>query len=897
MRVNDPFKAVSMPTRTTSVADLVAVAERQAPRLVVLMLAIQTGLLAHSAWCHSPTVDEVAHLPAGTNIWQNGRFDLYHVNPPLIKALAAAPVLLAQPKTNWKHWNQRPGGRSEWIVGRDFFLANKQRTFQYFTWARWACLPLMWLGGWTCFRWAREWYGPLGGLLAASLWCSCPNLLAHGAMITPDAGAAALGVWGSYQYWKWLSQPTWGRACWAGLGLGLAVLTKTTWLLLFGLWPLLFVWWRWLTPATADRSRGWGYSTLQLALLLFIGLDVLNLGFLFEGTGRPLREFRFVSRSLAGPDTFDRDRQRTGNRFRETWLGSCPVPVPAAFLQGIDLQKHDFEVGKLCYLGGEFQEGGWWYFYLYAWAVKTPIGTLLLAVVALGSGWMSRRLVRRRELVLLAPAALLFAVVSAETGFTIFLRYVLPATPFVLIWLGRAAEWGRSGPPGAGWLVAGCVCWSVNSSLGCHPHSLSYFNELAGGPRGGPAHLLDGNVDWGQDLLHLKRWLRHTPAARPLQLAYYGQVNPRHAAIEFSLPAKGPDLAAAARWAAEDRRWSQERDGLLKRIETLQQASGWRPPEPNWAVPRVQRVESENEASFTVTDRQVISLSQAASERDAYTVTLATQLSSIAGFKVEVQPDPDQAFRTVGRAENGNFVLAELTLEIQDAAGATRTVGAWRRATADWSQEHFPVGAAIDGDPTTGWAVFPFVTEPHVATFELSEPLTVGLEERVVVRLVQPWGKRHLWSRWRMWLAGDTPAVERWPDWLLRPESEQSPEELARRESLVLSAPPELARELRELIACGTRRPQAPADWSQSWLAPGWYAVSVNFVRGYPGKGWSGDGRLLTFERSAFEYFRELEPVATAGYSIYLYHVTLADANRLRARHGLPLFSPAAVRE
>lgn len=43
---------------------------------------------------------------------------------------------------------------------------------------------------------------------------------------------------------------------------------------------------------------------------------------------------------------------------------------------------------------------------------------------------------------------------------------------------------------------------SIGSALATYPHTLSYFNELAGGPLNGPAHLLDANVDWGQDLLY-----------------------------------------------------------------------------------------------------------------------------------------------------------------------------------------------------------------------------------------------------------------------------------------------------------------------------------------------------------------------------------------------------------
>ncbi|HEX7378904.1 MAG TPA: hypothetical protein VF278_17405 [Pirellulales bacterium] len=84
------------------------------------------------------------------------------------------------------------------------------------------------------------------------------------------------------------------------------------------------------------------------------------------------------------------------------------------------------------------------------------------------------------------------------------------------------------------------LAWSVASSLWYFPHSLSYFNELVGGPLGGRWHLLDSNIDWGQDLLNLKRWLDAHPEARPLGLAYFGHFDPRVAGIEFSLPPVGP---------------------------------------------------------------------------------------------------------------------------------------------------------------------------------------------------------------------------------------------------------------------------------------------------------------------------------------------------------------------
>jgi hypothetical protein len=76
---------------------------------VLTILAIHAGLLGWSAAWHAPTDDEVGHLSAGISHWHFARFDLYRVNPPLVRALAALPVVLSKPKVDWTllahpHW-------------------------------------------------------------------------------------------------------------------------------------------------------------------------------------------------------------------------------------------------------------------------------------------------------------------------------------------------------------------------------------------------------------------------------------------------------------------------------------------------------------------------------------------------------------------------------------------------------------------------------------------------------------------------------------------------------------------------------------------------------------------------------------------------------------------------
>jgi hypothetical protein len=237
-------------------------------------------------------------------------------------------------------------------------------------------IPLMLLGGYVCYRWARELYGDVAGVIALTLWCCSPNVLAYGQVINADAGAAALGVAAGYCFWKWLGDPAWDRALLAGISLGLTELTKTTWVLLFGLWPVLWMVVRgpsWVVSsplsngeAAHHRSHGdYGRQVAQLALMLALGVFCINAGYAFEGSGTRLREYLFVSSPLKDGGETERERL-FGNRFAKSWPGSLPVPLPRTYVEGTDLQWHDIELGKPSYLRGRWQDRGWWYWYLYA---------------------------------------------------------------------------------------------------------------------------------------------------------------------------------------------------------------------------------------------------------------------------------------------------------------------------------------------------------------------------------------------------------------------------------------------------------------------------------------------------------------------------------------------------
>jgi hypothetical protein len=111
----------------------------------------------------------------------------------------------------------------------------------------------------------------------------------------------------------------------------------------------------------------------QLSVVLLLGLCVLNIGYGFDGTFRKLGDYTFVSRLLGDRNAPAAD-SNGGNRFKGTWAGYLPVPLPDDYVLGIDLQKRDFELGKESFLCGEWKHGGWWYYYVVCAALKVPLG-------------------------------------------------------------------------------------------------------------------------------------------------------------------------------------------------------------------------------------------------------------------------------------------------------------------------------------------------------------------------------------------------------------------------------------------------------------------------------------------------------------------------------------------
>jgi tetratricopeptide (TPR) repeat protein len=483
----------------------------------VLLLAVFAGLAVASVRGSSVTGDEVAHLPAGYTYVRTGDFRLNPQHPPLIKALAGLPLLALDLDAveGTRGWAEA----DEWTFGKAFLTRNRQPLRRIAFLAR---LPMIAVGvllGALLFAWAREMWGYGPALFVLLLYAFCPNLLAHTALVTTDVGVACFTVFALYALWRLVRGGARRDAIWCGIGLGLALLAKYTGVVTAGLVPALV--------AGAWLISRWPRPELP-ALAVPSDPDPALASASEAAASAPEPAPPSAREIVAGPapPVFAAPTLRQAVASLGVIVALALLLVALGFGAPSGISNYLRGFGRIYadanprwegFLWGEYSATGFRYYYLLASLWKTPLPTLIAFGVALTSLATMSRDRRLDWLFILLPFAA-FHAAGVFNQANIGIRHVLPAYPFLFLACGAAAvRWSRAGWRGRIAMTA-LGLWLVTGTLRAHPHYLSYFNELAGGPEGGIAYLDDSNVEWGQDYWRLVDWVEER---RPSNLAFW----------------------------------------------------------------------------------------------------------------------------------------------------------------------------------------------------------------------------------------------------------------------------------------------------------------------------------------------------------------------------------------
>ncbi len=163
---------------------------------------------------------------------------------------------------------------------------------------------------------------------------------------------------------------------------------------------------------------------------------------------------------------------------------------------------------------------------------------------------------------------------------------------------------------------------------------------------------------------------------------------------------------------------------LTEPIQSNQATNG---PGATWVRLHPTSAVSAGGASLTIQKEGAILAGGMAASNDAYTVAANITMDGITGILLETIPDPSLPATGPGRASNGNFALMEFAVSAAAIGPPNQAMPLkLQNPQADFSQSGYGgwgVRQAMDGDLKTGWSIDPEEGMPHVAMFELAQPL------------------------------------------------------------------------------------------------------------------------------------------------------------------------------
>ena len=387
--------------------------------------AITLGLQLTAVRQQSLTGDGAYHLVAGHQALRYGQNLLNLEHPPLVKLIAAAPLLLEdpplQPPTRVEQWRRavNQAHRQPDVLKR---AVRRGRLLVL------CCFAVPLLAG--CYALGSQFGGAGCGVCLALITALSFDVVPQLSLLQTDTAVAAAFVAAVLLCARYLRRPTLGNACLVGIAFGLAISVKFSGLLLT---PTVAI-----TVFMAARPIRTRIAHLVVVAALAIGLveatyaaanwrydaaagrQAIRSYCRAEGTLKVTNRMRSLEDPLLAVEDFD-------PRLAQWLLGAV----------GIAIQDR-IGVYPSYAFGTVTSEGRWWY-YPVVLLVKTPVAILVAAVALAARWWRRQRPPGRRRLQiprLAVPALVTLAVYLAAavaSNYNLSVRHLLPVLPMLYL--------------------------------------------------------------------------------------------------------------------------------------------------------------------------------------------------------------------------------------------------------------------------------------------------------------------------------------------------------------------------------------------------------------------------------------------------------------------------------
>ena len=391
-----------------------------------------------------------------------------------------------------------------WLAQRLPASAFKNQLNKFYT-ARFVTVLFSALVAWLVFRWSRSLYGFIPALGSLFLYVLDPNIIAHSELVTTDVYAAGMIAFSFYWLWKFANSRKTSDGLIFVLVLGLSQLAKFTCVVLFPLALLAILGHDWFFLKLRDKKyfvKLFMYTLLAVVIAVFI----INLGYLFNRTFTPFKDYQLESNGLLAIQT------------KLPWLGNIPVPTPYPFLQGLDLISYrnstSLGYGNIYMLGQLHKTGGFKGFYFVASFFKVPIASQLVLLAAMiFYFWDKQRRARfwKDGIFFFVPVVFFTIYLNFFLNAQLGIRLYLVVFPLLYVFAGHLFQnWQAFTKPQRAltFILAAYLAASVFSY---YPDYIPYFNEFVWDRRMAYKILVDSDLDWGQSKYYLSQYMAAHP--------------------------------------------------------------------------------------------------------------------------------------------------------------------------------------------------------------------------------------------------------------------------------------------------------------------------------------------------------------------------------------------------
>lgn len=458
---------------------------RRSALFAALLVALAGVRMATTFRVFSATTDEAMHIAAGLEIYQSHQYLVQRENPPLPRLVMAAVPYLGGMRFD----PSRPWPLQLRAIFQDGIHKYERNVFL----ARAGNLLFLALAAFGVWFAARDDLGAHGALLAVLLFTMEPIVMGYGALATHDIAATAGLIVALVAFRALLREPTLGRALLFGAAFGFSILCKFS---NIGYVPAAAV------AVALVRMMRDSAVRARLAHLVALMLPAAMVTLLTIWAG-----YGFARGARAELTPFE---SAFGPRVVALLAQIEPsTRIPATdFFIGIAALIRVSQKSLTSYLCLHTSMAGWWWYFPFAVAIKTTIAALALFV---SGAFVARGPLRGAWLEWMA-ATLAVIGVAMTSSLDIGVRYVLPAyAPLAIAAAASALALLRASRLlrliGALLLVL-----QIGASVPAHPDYFPYFNLFAGREPG--RYLIDSNLDWGQDVLRLRKTVRELKITR-----------------------------------------------------------------------------------------------------------------------------------------------------------------------------------------------------------------------------------------------------------------------------------------------------------------------------------------------------------------------------------------------